>query len=329
MLLTNHLCTFLLVPGVVNFISGSCPITEMEDNSLQELQFQSSQSSTNNHLEQSNQQIGNNSCGDFASIEAVSVKKYSRKFGFTGYGLASSAPEKKKHKSGGSTDNSDSEERGSLDDRNCESTENSSRASPVDGFLDNSMASQPSTSKGISNIIPKVERKPVKLPAKATVPDYQQGLDDEEVAMLYGFSSLTTSALLDKVKDIQNVAYQLGLEEEREMARARFLNILGDCQASESLISGVFLNTNGEFSHFITKCFAKILMFSFFGIDLAFAEAKTLDDPKTDPSTTTNSIANGISAPASSSSSSSNGTSTLASTNTTITTVTAKKKSSK
>ncbi|KAH9407720.1 Protein lin-52 [Tyrophagus putrescentiae] len=186
------------VPGVVNFISGSCPITEMEDNSLQELQFQSSQSSTNNHLEQSNQQIGNNSCGDFASIEAVSVKKYSRKFGFTGYGLASSAPEKKKHKSGGSTDNSDSEERGSLDDRNCESTENSSRASPVDGFLDNSMASQPSTSKGISNIIPKVERKPVKLPAKATVPDYQQGLDDEEVAMLYGFSSLTTSALLDK-----------------------------------------------------------------------------------------------------------------------------------
>ncbi|XP_046914275.2 uncharacterized protein LOC124495013 [Dermatophagoides farinae] len=59
-------------------------------------------------------------------------------------------------------------------------------------------------------------------------PEWQKGFDEEELSMLYGYGSLTASALLDKVKEIQNLAYQLGLEEESEIARARYLNILNE-----------------------------------------------------------------------------------------------------
>ena len=65
--------------------------------------------------------------------------------------------------------------------------------------------------------------------------------------MLYGFGSLTTTALMDKVKEIQNLAYQLGLEEEREMARARFLDILGEENRRNGCQNGgkPMLNKNG------------------------------------------------------------------------------------
>ncbi|KAL3872774.1 hypothetical protein ACJMK2_035975 [Sinanodonta woodiana] len=40
------------------------------------------------------------------------------------------------------------------------------------------------------------------------------------------FGSLTTSQLIDKVRGLQNLAYQLGLDEAQEMTRGKFLNIL-------------------------------------------------------------------------------------------------------
>lgn len=211
--------------------------------------------STTNLQEQSSQQLGT-ICGESGhgsgSSESASVKKYSRSFDFTGYGLASSVSDKKKHGSGGSSvggGDSDSEDRGSPISGiggNCESNENSNRASPVNAFVGNTeLLIHPSTSKPITNLISKIERKP-KSPVKANIPPWQQGLEEEEIAMLYGFGSLTTSALLDKVKEIQNLAYQLGLEEEREMARARFLNVLGDCQAGETPPCNIFLSKNGK-----------------------------------------------------------------------------------
>lgn len=116
----------------------------------------------------------------------------------------------------------------------------------MDALVGNtSLLIHPSASKPITNIVPKIERKP-KSPVKTNIPPWQQGLEEEEIAMLYGYGSLTTSALLEKVKEIQNLAYQLGLEEEREMARARFLNVLGDCQAIETPICNLFLNKNGK-----------------------------------------------------------------------------------
>ncbi|KAA3673490.1 protein lin-52 [Paragonimus westermani] len=41
------------------------------------------------------------------------------------------------------------------------------------------------------------------------------------------FGSLSTQQLMDKIKHLQNLAYQVGLEEAKEMTRGKFLNILG------------------------------------------------------------------------------------------------------
>uniref|UniRef100_A0A131XD86 Retinal tissue protein n=1 Tax=Hyalomma excavatum TaxID=257692 RepID=A0A131XD86_9ACAR len=51
-------------------------------------------------------------------------------------------------------------------------------------------------------------------------------LDEDGLVMLQELGSLTAAALLEKVKDLQNLAYKLGIEESREMTRGRFLDIL-------------------------------------------------------------------------------------------------------
>ena len=46
---------------------------------------------------------------------------------------------------------------------------------------------------------------------------------------IYLFSelgNLPTQHLMDEVKRLQNIAYQLGLEETKEMTRGKYLNIL-------------------------------------------------------------------------------------------------------
>jgi len=58
-------------------------------------------------------------------------------------------------------------------------------------------------------------------------PEWLRDLDQDDINTLHGFGSLTMTALLDKVKELQNLAFQLGLEEAHEMNRGRFLNILG------------------------------------------------------------------------------------------------------
>lgn len=51
-------------------------------------------------------------------------------------------------------------------------------------------------------------------------------LEKDDIDLLQEFGSLTTANLLEKVRDLQNHAYQLGLEESKEMTRGKFLNIL-------------------------------------------------------------------------------------------------------
>lgn len=41
-----------------------------------------------------------------------------------------------------------------------------------------------------------------------------------------GYSKFSTSELIAEVKQLQNLAYQLGLEEAKEMTRGKYLNIL-------------------------------------------------------------------------------------------------------
>ena len=51
-------------------------------------------------------------------------------------------------------------------------------------------------------------------------------LDQEDIRVFHAFSALSQSALIDKVKEMQNLAYQLGMEESHEMTRGKFLSIL-------------------------------------------------------------------------------------------------------
>lgn len=65
-------------------------------------------------------------------------------------------------------------------------------------------------------------------------------LDEDGLVMLQELGSLTASALLEKVKDLQNLAYKLGVEEAREMTRGRMLDILRkDKEPKKSERSGV------------------------------------------------------------------------------------------
>ncbi|GFS29374.1 protein lin-52 homolog [Nephila pilipes] len=63
-------------------------------------------------------------------------------------------------------------------------------------------------------------------PKPSLQPEWLKDLDHEDISVLQGFGSLTAAALLEKVRDLQNLAYQLGLEEAKEMTRGRFLGIL-------------------------------------------------------------------------------------------------------
>ncbi|RWS29587.1 protein lin-52-like isoform X2 [Leptotrombidium deliense] len=61
---------------------------------------------------------------------------------------------------------------------------------------------------------------------KQTTPEWLQEYTEDDINMLHGFGSLTAMALIDKVKELQDLSFQLGLEEDREMTRAKFLNVL-------------------------------------------------------------------------------------------------------
>ncbi|GIY84427.1 protein lin-52 homolog [Caerostris darwini] len=67
---------------------------------------------------------------------------------------------------------------------------------------------------------------PHEEPKPTPQPEWLKDLDHEDISVLQGFGSLTAAALLEKVRDLQNLAYQLGLEEAKEMTRGRFLGIL-------------------------------------------------------------------------------------------------------
>lgn len=145
--------------------------------------------------------------------QASSVKKYTKSFSITPYGLETNM----KHIA---TNNSDNQS--TNDDSTCTSpTESTS-----------TVASKLSKSKDTTKL-----------------PEWQKGLSEEEVLMLHGYGSLTASSLLEKVKEIQNLAYQLGLEEEREITRACFLNILNDPVSMEDDITG---NCNHDIGNLFT-----------------------------------------------------------------------------
>ncbi|XP_066282836.1 protein lin-52 homolog isoform X3 [Branchiostoma lanceolatum] len=76
-------------------------------------------------------------------------------------------------------------------------------------------------------------KSPLAGSASAT-PKWVQELEKDDIDMLQEFGSLTTANLMEKVRGLQNLAYQLGLDEAREMTRGKFLNILEKNPSSSS-----------------------------------------------------------------------------------------------
>ncbi|XP_060081583.1 protein lin-52 homolog isoform X2 [Ylistrum balloti] len=74
--------------------------------------------------------------------------------------------------------------------------------------------------------IPGVSEFAAKSPLSSPQPTWMSELQSEDIGLLQEFGSLTTSQLIDKIRGLQNLAYQLGLDEAREMTRGKFLNIL-------------------------------------------------------------------------------------------------------
>uniref|UniRef100_A0A8C3PEZ9 Protein lin-52 homolog n=1 Tax=Chrysemys picta bellii TaxID=8478 RepID=A0A8C3PEZ9_CHRPI len=65
-----------------------------------------------------------------------------------------------------------------------------------------------------------------KSPITNSPPKWMAELENDDIDMLKELGSLTTANLMEKVRGLQNLAYQLGLDESREMTRGKFLNIL-------------------------------------------------------------------------------------------------------
>lgn len=65
-----------------------------------------------------------------------------------------------------------------------------------------------------------------KEPISSSPPKWMAELENDDIDMLKELGSLTTANLMEKVRGLQNLAYQLGLDESREMTRGKFLNIL-------------------------------------------------------------------------------------------------------
>ncbi|XP_017783143.1 PREDICTED: protein lin-52 homolog [Nicrophorus vespilloides] len=54
---------------------------------------------------------------------------------------------------------------------------------------------------------------------------YNKKFNHEDQTYMNQLSTLSTSSLVSKVKELHDITYQLGLEESKEMTRGKYLNI--------------------------------------------------------------------------------------------------------
>lgn len=52
-----------------------------------------------------------------------------------------------------------------------------------------------------------------------------QGLSQEDLSTIYQLGNLPVATLLNEVKKLHDIAYELGIEERKEMIRGKYLNI--------------------------------------------------------------------------------------------------------
>lgn len=76
----------------------------------------------------------------------------------------------------------------------------------------------PDTIPGVSQFVP--------FDTPNDSPAVIKGLTQDDLSTIHQLGNLPTQHLMDEVKRLQNIAYQLGLEETKEMTRGKYLNIL-------------------------------------------------------------------------------------------------------
>ena len=100
----------------------------------------------------------------------------------------------------------------------------------------------PEVIPGVSNFTPSSTLKSPVQPVVKNL-NFDDGLDKEDLDMLQEFGSLSMAQLMERIRGMQNLVYQLGLDEARQMTRGKFLNILGKtskakkCEFSASQMS--------------------------------------------------------------------------------------------
>lgn len=62
-------------------------------------------------------------------------------------------------------------------------------------------------------------------PTSTTKPPYSKVFSAEDTNYLHQLATLSTAGLISKVKDLHDIAYQLGVEESKEMTRGKYLNL--------------------------------------------------------------------------------------------------------
>lgn len=56
-------------------------------------------------------------------------------------------------------------------------------------------------------------------------PEWLLDVTKDDMAAINELASLTPAQLMEKIRALQNMAYQLGVEEARQMSRGRYLNV--------------------------------------------------------------------------------------------------------
>ncbi|KAF5299612.1 hypothetical protein FQA39_LY11527 [Lamprigera yunnana] len=62
-------------------------------------------------------------------------------------------------------------------------------------------------------------------PPTVTKPPYSKTFTAEDHNYLQQLASMSTAGLISKVKDLHDIAYQLGVEESKEMTRGKYLDL--------------------------------------------------------------------------------------------------------
>ena len=71
-----------------------------------------------------------------------------------------------------------------------------------------------------------VSNTPQLLESNKEVPEWLNGLDQEDVDLLWSLGRLSSGQILEKIKELYNLAFELDIEEEKEMTRGKFLEVL-------------------------------------------------------------------------------------------------------